>query len=357
MKDYYEILGVARGASQEEIKKAYRRLAHKYHPDKGGDENKFKEINSAYQILGDPAKRKQYDTFGAAFEGAGPARAGFGGFGDFSDMFRGGGFDGGIDLEDVFDGIFGGGTRRERRRVGRDLTLEIEVTLEEAFSGMKREINYSRLAPCAKCQGSGAEAGSGFQECKKCGGSGRIQETRRTFFGSFAREKICSVCEGEGRRPEKLCGKCGGEGREKKTDAVSLHIPAGVLSGDTFIVKGQGETGKGGVAGDLYVRVMVKPHSLFKRDGADLAYIQNINFTQAALGDTMEIPVIDGKVELKIPAGIQSGEILRLRGKGMSIPGRRERGDLYVRIQVKTPKNLSKKSRELLEELKGELTD
>lgn len=362
MKDYYKILGVSKNANQEEIKKAYRKLAHKYHPDKGGNEEKFKELNAAYQVLSDPEKRKQYDTFGSSFKGAGAAGGGgfggFGDFGDFSDIFRGaGGFESGVDLEGVFEEFFGGGARRERRRVGSDLTMEIEVALEEAFSGLEKKINYFRLAPCSECRGSGAEKESGFRECGKCGGSGRTKETRRTFFGSLVREIICSDCEGEGRRPEKLCSHCHGEGREKKEDIISLHIPAGVLSGDTFVVKGRGETGKGGVAGDLYVRVKIKPHSLFERKGTDLFSDQVINFIQASLGCVLEISMIDGRAELKIPAGTESGDILRLGGKGMSIPGRRERGDFYVRIKVKTPKNLNRRAKELLEELKGELNE
>jgi len=369
-KDYYEILGVSKGASDEDIKRAYRRLAQKHHPDKpGGDEKKFKEINEAYQVLSDKQKRSQYDQYGQTFEqaqaqgqgGFGGAQ-GFGGFGDFSDMFRGASGEGinfefgGEGFGDIFSDLFGGGRARSGRgrmvKKGEDIAVDIELTLEEAYSGIEREINLYKRTVCPTCKGSGAEAGSKTVNCPTCKGSGEIRQTRRTILGSFAQVSTCPDCGGEGKTIDKKCKTCGGDGRVKESVPIKLNIPKGVDDGMTLTLEGAGEAGpKGGVSGDLYVNIHIKPHKYFKRQNSDLIYELEITFTQAAMGAKVEVPTIDGKAVLTIPAGIESGKVIRMAGKGMTRMDSNSRGDQYVKIKIKTPKSLTKKQRDLLEEL------
>lgn len=353
MKDYYKILGVSPDASPEEIKKAYRRLAHKYHPDKGGDEKKFKEIAEAYQVLSNKEKRAQYDRFGRTFEGMG----GFEG-GDFWRDFRpeeGFGFD--FDLEDLFEDFFGFG-RRTRRRTnrGRDLEVEIKIDLEDTLKGVKRNLALRNLVGCQRCQGRGAEPGSQLKECFSCRGTGEVQQMKRTIFGTITRYIRCPECQGEGKIPENPCNVCRGEGRIEKEVNIEIFIPAGVDSGQTLKIEGRGEAGRRGAkSGDLYVRVFVRPHKIFERKGDDLYISVPISFSQAALGDEVEVPTLEGrKIFLKVPPATQSGKILRISGKGIPHFSGWGRGDLYVQLEIKTPKRLTKTQKELLKKLKDQ---
>ncbi|MCK5084032.1 MAG: molecular chaperone DnaJ [Candidatus Pacebacteria bacterium] len=369
-KDHYNTLGISKDASDDEIKKAFRKLAHKYHPDKGGgDEAKFKEINEAYQILSDKQKRAQYDQFGSAFEGAGGgASAGFGGF-DFSG-FSGGG-PGGVKFEfggdgggfgDIFGDIFGGGGgegRRQQQERGNDVSVDVEISLEEAVTDTERDVNLHLSSVCSKCDGSGAELGSNIKSCRTCSGTGQVKKEKRTILGVFAQMEICQDCQGQGEKPEKNCSKCGGDGRTKESRNIKIKIPAGIATGQTIRLSGQGEVGfrpKSGksVPGDLYLTVHIKPHQIFKRNGDDIIYNLEINFSQAVFGDKIEVQTLQGKIKLKIPAGIQSGKIIKLKDKGLPHLQGRGKGNMFVVIIIKTPEKLSKKQKRLFEELKKE---
>ena len=355
-KDFYNILGVSKGASDDEIKKAYRKLAHKYHPDKsGGDESKFKEINEAYQVLSDKSKRSQYDQFGQTFEGAGPGGgAGFGGF-DFSGFqqgFGGQGFDFGEGFGDIFSDIFGGRQTRDRRQPGRDIQVDVEISFEEMVRGAKRDINLYRMVQCDVCHGNGGEPGAKEETCSTCKGSGKVQQTVRSVFGSFAQVSTCPTCSGSGKTYSKKCHKCSGEGRVKEEQKISVDIPAGISSGQTISVRGQGEAGeKGAQSGDLYVNVYVKPHSKFKRDNDNITSSEHISFSQAALGDKISVETIEGDVTMKVPQGTQSGELFRIKEKGVPSLRGSSRGDHLVKILVDVPKKLSREQKKLIEEL------
>jgi molecular chaperone DnaJ len=369
MKDYYKILGVPRDASQEEIKKAYRKLAHKYHPDKGGDEQKFKEINEAYQVLGDKEKRAQYDKFGTVFEGASPgggsAGAGAAGFdmGSFWSKFGAGaeegfGFD--FDLGDIFEEMFGGGGGASKRRRninrGRDIEVELEIPLEETLKNSKKKIALNKLIVCPRCKGSGGEPGTSVKECFACRGTGEVQQIRKTFFGAMTRYVICPECKGEGKVPENPCNVCRGEGRIDSREEVEIYVPAGVDTGQVLKFKGKGEAGRRGAeAGDLFVKIFVKPHKIFERKGDDLYLSRKISLTQAVLGDEIKIPTIEGKeITLKVPAGTPSGKVFRISRKGIPHFSAWGRGNLYVKLIVDIPKTLTRKQKELLKKLKEE---
>lgn len=362
-KDYYNILGVAKSASKDEIKKAYRALAHKFHPDKSqGDDRKFKEINEAYQILSDEKKRNEYDTYGRVFsEGAGGQPGwDFGGF-DFGDFSAGGGSAFGEDISDIFENIFGGGgTAAKRKKRGRDISIDLEIPFEESIFGTERRIILSKIAVCEKCKGEGSEPGSEFQKCPACEGNGRVHETKRSFFGTFTTARECGKCFGKGKTPEKKCSFCKGRGVMLKKEEAAIKIPAGIYDGEMIKLAGMGEAVSGGITGDLYVKVHVSPHSVFKREGSNLIMDMDIKMSDALLGSEKEIKTLDGKIKLKIPAGIDSGEILRVRGKGspqargFQEGGQGSRGDLMVKVFVRTPKNVSSKARKLIEELKQE---
>jgi len=365
MADYYEILGVGKGASDDEIKKAYRKLAHKYHPDKGGgDEKKFKEINEAYQVLSDKAKRAQYDQFGRTFDGAqgGPGFGGFdfSGFQGFSDQeFDFGGFSaqGGpaSGWEDIFSDIFGGGRRSKRRARGADIQVDAEISFEEMVRGAEREMNLYVQAVCDRCQGSGGEPGIGKKTCPTCKGAGQIRKTTRSFLGSFSQVGTCPECKGEGSVYEKKCGKCGGDGRIKKEQRIKIKIPAGIESGQTISLHGQGEAGERGArGGDLYVNIHVRAHQKFSRKGNDIFSTEYIPFTIATLGGKAEIDTIDGKLILKIPSGTQSGETFRIKGKGVPDISGRGTGSQLVKVVVRVPKKLTREQKDLLEKLKNE---
>lgn len=356
MKDYYKILGVSKKASPEEIKKAYYKLAHRHHPDKGGgDEKKFKEINEAYQILSDKEKRAQYDRFGRVFKGG--AEPGFDfqwawGKPDIDFEFEFG------DLGEMVEEMFGLGRRQRRRDLkrGRDIKIDMEIPLEDTLKGKEKEITLEKVVLCPRCEGVGAEPGTKIKECFSCRGAGQVQQIRKTFFGTFTKYIICPECGGEGYRPDKPCNVCRGEGRIRGEEDIKIWIPAGVDTSQVIKVEGKGGAGrKGGKSGDLYIRVFVKEHPIFKRRGDDLYISVPISFSQAALGDEIEVSTLEGKkISLKVPVGTESGKILRISKKGIPHFSGYGRGNLYVELAVKTPKKLTKKQKELLKKLKKE---
>ncbi|MFA4858060.1 MAG: molecular chaperone DnaJ [Candidatus Margulisiibacteriota bacterium] len=358
-KDYYNILGVAKNASADEIKKAFRRLARQHHPDvskQPGAEEKFKELNEAYQVLGDDRKRANYDQFGSAeggFGGAGGQGYGGGGFEGFDFGSFQGDFTNFGNLSDIFETFFGGsrsqrGYEAER---GNDLSIELSISLEEAAHGTEREVEISHLVKCAKCNGSGAKAGTTPKKCSTCGGAGQVRRAQRTILGSFTQVMPCPDCKGAGQTISNPCDECRGAGRTRQRAKIKIAIPAGIDNGYKLRIEGKGDVGpRGGSSGNLYAFINVKRHPVFRRDGADLYYKYTAGITQAALGDEIQIPTIDGEVTLKIPKGTQPSTTFRLREKGMPHLHRRERGDLYVLVEVKTPTHLNQKQEELLKE-------
>ena len=349
-QDYYELLGISKGADEKAIKRAYKKLAMQYHPDRTkGDkakEEKFKEIQEAYEILGDKEKRAAYDQYGhAAFEQGGMGGGGFGGGfsgADFGDIFG-----------DMFGDIFGGSGRGRQRVVrGEDLRYDIQITLEEAVKGTTKDIQINTLAHCDSCDGSGAEKGSKVETCPSCHGSGRVRRQQ----GFFVTEAICPTCHGSGKKIEKPCKSCHGEGRVHKKKSLSVKIPAGVDTGNQLRLSGEGAAGENGApAGDLYVVIHVKEHHIFERDGNNLYCEVPISFSMAALGGEIEVPTLDGKVKLKIPAETQTGKLFRMRGKGVNSTRSGYAGDLICRVVIETPVNLNKEQKELLEKLEESL--
>jgi len=365
-KDYYDILGVFKSASADEIKRAFRKKAHEFHPDKGnGDAEKFKEVNEAYQVLSDPNKRGNYDRFGSNFEQVGGFGNGgqgnpFSGF-DFSGFGgqggQAGGFDFGSDLGDIFGDLFGGGQERSsRRNRGIDLEMRVSITFEEAVFGVEKNITLEKQDICKACKGNGAEAGSKIITCPKCHGQGQIRTTRRTIFGQVASSTACDRCSGMGKIPENPCKACGGSGNKRQEKTIAVKIPAGIDNGQRIRISGEGEAGyRGSQAGDLYLVVRVGQSREFTRDGSVLFKELPISFTQAALGAKIIVKTLDGDIELKIPAGTQSGTIFRIKDKGvphLNQPSRR--GDLMVTVRVLVPKKLGKKEKELLKALAEE---
>ena len=346
-QDYYELLGVSKSANEKEIKRAYKKLAMQYHPDRTqGDkekEEKFKEIQEAYEVLSDKQKRANYDQYGhAAFEqGFGAGSGGFGGA-DFGDIFG-----------DMFGDIFGGGGRGRQRVVrGDDLRYDLEITLEEAVKGTTKDIKIHTLAPCETCHGSGAEAGSKVETCPHCHGSGRLRRQQ----GFFVTEQPCHFCHGTGKKIEKPCKTCHGDGRVNKPKNLSVKIPAGVDTGNQLRLSGEGAAGENGApAGDLYVVIHVKEHHIFERDGSNLYCEVPISFTIAALGGEIEVPTLDGRVKLKIPEETQTGKLFRMRGKGVTSTRSGYAGDLICRIVVETPVKLKEEQKELLRKLEESL--
>ncbi|KKD62553.1 molecular chaperone DnaJ [Grimontia sp. AD028] len=348
-RDFYEVLGVSRDASERDIKKAYKRLAMKYHPDKNpGDETaaeKFKEVKLAYEILTDDQKRAAYDQYGhAAFEQGGMGGGGgFGGGADFSDIFG-----------DVFGDIFGGGRRggQARAQRGADLRYNMELSLEEAVRGVTKEIDVPTYVSCDPCGGSGAKPGSSPQTCGTCHGQGQVQMRQ----GFFAVQQTCPTCHGRGKIIKDPCDSCHGQGRVQKTKTLSVKIPAGVDTGDRIRLTGEGEAGEfGAPVGDLYVQVHVRDHHIFTRDGNNLYCEVPVSFTMAALGGEVEVPTLDGRVNLKVPTETQTGRMFRMRGKGVQSVRGGGLGDLICKLVVETPVNLSSKQKELLREFEESL--
>ncbi|WKZ25166.1 MAG: molecular chaperone DnaJ [Patescibacteria group bacterium] len=359
-KDYYAVLGVARNASEEDVKKAFRKKAHEHHPDKaGGDEAKFKEINEAYQVLSNKERRARYDQFGSGFEngqaGAGQAGHGFGGFNQ-------GGFNINMDdFGDIFGDIFGfgggrsSGSAKAGSQRGNDLQLRIEIEFMEAVFGTEKTIKVNKGVVCKSCSGSGAEPGSKIETCPQCHGQGRVTQMQRTILGHIQMQTVCPSCRGEGKKITNPCSTCRGTGVSREAVELKVKIPAGIDNGETIRLSGEGEAGaKNGDAGDLYLHITVKSDSRFKREGETILSNLEITFPEAALGTTKDILTVDGEVRLKIPAGTQSNKVFVLKNKGVHSLRSRGRGDHLVTVTVKTPTTLTRKQKKLLEEFEEE---
>lgn len=346
MKDYYQILGVSRNASKEEIKKAYRKLAHKYHPDrKDGDEAKFKEVNEAYQALSDDQKRQQYDQFGSTDSGF---------------NFHQGGFEGGFefnDFSDIFEEMFRGArTATSDVNKGEDIEVSVEMSLEDVLQDQEKKFRIKKFVTCSRCHGDGAEPGTLRNQCASCRGTGRVQEVRRSIFGTYTKETICPECWGEGQRPGKVCNVCAGEGRIKREEEIDVVIPAGVDVDQILKVPNEGNAGRrGGRNGDLYVRVFIREHPVFTRKGDNLHTVKSIPFSLAAMGGEIELVSLQGKkLLIEIPAGTPSGKVFRVSGKGIPHFSRMGTGDLFLKVVIDVPKRLSRRQKELLESLAKE---
>lgn len=346
-KNYYDILGVDKKATKDDIKKAFRKLAQQHHPDKGGDENTFKEITEAYSVLSDDKKRREYDNYGQTF-GAGGGPQGF----DFSGM--GGSQFAEFDLSDLFEGfgdIFGGRGQRVKR--GRDISMDIEITFKESILGTKRSVLITKVGKCDTCDGSGAKPGTKMEDCATCGAQGKVRETRNSPLGAFTSVRTCPVCEGAGKIPKDKCATCAGRGVLRKEEEIKLDIPRGIDGGEMIRLPGQGEAIKGGVPGDLYVKVHVKPHAVFKKEGANIVMTLPLKLTDALLGTTVSVTTIDEKVlDVKVPPMSETEETLRIRGKGVELE--HGTGDLLIHVRAALPRKLSGKAKKIVEELKGE---
>lgn len=360
-RDYYEVLGVDKSASAEDIKKAYRQLAKKYHPDLNPGnkeaEEKFKEVNEAYEVLSDADKKARYDQFGHA--GVDPSYGG-GGYG--------GGFSGGFgdmgDISDIFNSFFGGGFSSSGRsnpnapRRGQDIQTNININFMDACFGKEVEVSINRMEKCPDCNGTGAAAGSSAETCPDCHGTGQIKVTQHTPFGMISQQKPCTRCGGKGKIINNPCPKCRGNGRYTAAKKIKVSVPAGIDDGQTLQVSGQGHAGiNGGPNGDLHVTVSVRPDPIFERDGYDIHTEVPITYTQAVLGDEITVPTIDGKVKYTVPEGTQNGTIFRFRGKGVKKLNSSSRGDQYVHVYIEVPKNLSKKQKDMLKEFESTMTD
>ncbi len=355
-RDYYEVLGLSKGASDEEIKKAFRKMAKQYHPDlHPGDaeaEQKFKEVNEAYGVLSDPDKKSKYDRFGHAgvdpSYGAGQGGA-YGGYGGF------GGFDGDIDLGDIFGSFFGGGMggRSSRRQNapqrGADRQTRVTITFEEAAFGCKKDISFGRIERCESCSGSGAAKGTSPETCPNCNGSGTVRTQQRTPFGVFQSQTSCSHCGGKGKVIKNPCTSCNGTGYTRVNKNLTVNIPAGIADGQTVVLNGQGDAGRnGGTSGDVHVEVSIKKHAIFSREGTNIYCDVPITFSEAVLGATIDVPTLEGKVDYSIPEGTQTGTVFKLKNKGITEIRSTKRGDLIFRVIVEVPKNLNKHQKELL---------
>lgn len=356
-KDYYAVLGVDKKATQDDIKKAFRKLAHKYHPDKaGGDEAKFKEVSEAYSVLSDEKKRREYDAYGQAFPGGQPGGGGgnpYGGF-DFSQFQQGFG-NGGMEFDfgDIFGDIFGGRSQQMRAPRGRDVAIDLEIPFKDAAFGTDRTVLIGKVSTCDLCKGNGAKPGTELTTCTTCNGTGKIHETRRSILGQFSSVRACHVCEGTGKIPKEKCPECKGHGVKRKEEEIKVNIPAGIDNGEMIRMPGQGEAVKSGTPGDLYVKIHVKPHPTFRREGQHLIMDLPVKLTDALLGTTVSIETLEGKtLEVKIPVMRHVEELLRVAGKG--IPTGSSRGDLIIRLEVALPHKLSAKAKQSIESLKSE---
>jgi molecular chaperone DnaJ len=352
-KNYYETLGVDKKATQDEVKKAFRKLAQKHHPDKGGDEAKFKEITEAYSILSDEKRRKEYDNYGQSFPGGGP-QPGAGGF-DFSG-FGGQGFGGqGVefDISDLFGDLFGGTRGGSRIKRGRDISIDVEVTFKESVLGGRRSVLITKVGKCDVCSGSGAKPGTEMHTCKTCNGNGRIREVRNTPFGQMENQRVCPECEGSGSIPNEKCTNCQGRGVLRKEEEINVVIPAGIDGGEMVRMPGLGEAVKGGTSGDLYVKIHVKTHPTFRKEGLNLIMQLPLKLTDALLGTTVTVNTIDDKtLDVKVPPMTSAEETLRIRGKGVKVEG--GSGDLLIHVTATLPKKLSSKAKKAIEDLKTE---
>ncbi len=360
-KDYYELLGVSKNASADEIKTAFRKKAHQHHPDKGGDAEKFKELNEAYQVLGNAEKKQRYDQFGAAAFNSGGGNNAGGGFSGFNGQGFGGQGFGNMDFEDlgdIFGGFgdifgFGGGRQSQKRQTrGRDMEMALNLSFMEAAFGLEKEISFSKNTTCDRCRGNGAEPGSKVETCKTCNGSGRVNRVQRTILGNIQTQATCPTCDGEGKIYSQKCTKCNGSGIHRENVKITVRIPAGINDGESIRLSGQAEAGeKGAPAGDLYLRIKIQAHKKFIREGYDIKTEEKINIKQAILGDKVDVETIHGVVKLKIPEGTQSGTVFKLKEKGITKLHNRGLGDQYIKIIVKIPSSVNKKQKQLLEEL------
>ncbi len=360
-RDYYETLGIQKGASKDEVKKAFRKLAAQYHPDKKtGDEAKFKEISEAYAVLGDDKKRAEYDTYGHAYQNAGGgAQGGFGGFGgggfNWADFQQAAGQQGGFefDMSDLFGDFFGGG-RGSRQNRGRDISIDIELLFKDAVFGTTRKVLLTKTNTCDECEGTGAKKGTEQTTCSSCNGQGRIRETRNTFMGQVQTVRECDTCQGRGQVPKDKCAKCAGAGIARGEEEIEIKIPAGVQNGEMIRMTARGEAITGGTPGDLYIKIHVKSDEHITRDGNTLYTDLHVKLSDALLGNSYHVVTLDGGVEIKIPAGVKHGELLRIKGKGVPTGSGTTRGDFMVKIHIDLPQKLSRKAKKLIEELKVE---
>jgi molecular chaperone DnaJ len=353
-KDYYKILGIEKNASQDDVKKAFRKLAHEHHPDKhGGNDAKFKEANEAYSVLGDEKKRQQYDTFGSAGPnmGGGFNGGGFGGF-DFSGFSQGGFNNGGVefDLGDMFGDIFGGGRQRQKR--GSDISVDVELPFSDSIFGIEKTITIHKTSVCSECHGNGGKKGSKMKSCHSCAGKGKVTELKRSIIGSFQTVRACETCRGTGSVPEEKCGICHGSGVHRKNQEIKVKIPAGIENGEMVRLTGAGEAISGGASGDLYIKIHVREHAIWHKEGANLVTDLDVKLSDALLGASHTLKTLDGDIDLKIPEGVAFGEILRVKGKG--VPTGRGRGDALVRVNIVMPRKLSKDTKKAIEALKNE---
>lgn len=357
-KDYYKILGVEKNASADDVKKAFKKAAMQHHPDRpGGNEAKFKEVNEAYQVLNDAEKRKRYDQYGSDFEQQG----GFGGGMNWEDVMRqargqgSSGFSGDFgDLGDIFGDFFGGSQRGGRAQArGRDIQVDVEIDFKDAAFGIEKEMSLRKQSKCDICGGTGGEPGSKMETCSTCGGRGQLTQTQRTFLGAMQTVVSCQDCHGTGKKPSKKCKHCDGSGVATKTSNIKIKIPAGIDNNQSIRLEGHGEAAPhGGASGDLFVRVHVKPLKGFTRDGYDVYTEEEINFSQAVLGDTIAVETLDGELKLVVPEGTESGQLIRIKGRGTKYLDRNARGDHYVKIKIRVPKKVSREVRKKLEDLK-----
>jgi len=350
-KDYYSILGVEKGASKDEVKKAFRKMAAKYHPDKKtGDEEKYKEVTEAYSVLGDEKKKAEYDAYGQSFGANGNPFGGGGGFGGFDfSQFQQGGVE--FDINDIFSQFgFGGQGRRVKR--GRDISIDINLTFAESVFGVSRSVLLTKNNTCKTCSGSGAKPGTKLKTCETCSGQGRIHEQRQSIMGSFTTVRECGTCHGTGEIPTERCGTCAGTGVARSEEEIKVKIPAGIQNGEVIRLTGQGEAIPNGQPGDLYIKIHAEAHPTIKREGTTLKTELPIKLTDALLGATYSVATLDGDVSVKIPAGVNHGELIRIKNKG--VPTDYGRGDFMVRVSIETPKKLSRKARKLVEELQKE---
>lgn len=356
-KNYYDILGVSKDASKDDIKKAFRKLAHEHHPDKkGGDGAKFKEASEAYAVLSDDQKRQQYDAYGSS--GPGSPGGGFGGFNpndfggfDFSGFNQGGGVE--FDLGSMFNDFFGGGGGRSKVRKGKDVSIDIELTFEESIFGVEKTVSINKKSACKTCHGTGGKPGTEVNTCGTCQGKGKVREVKQSFFGSVQVTNTCPTCAGSGKIPKEKCTICHGSGVTQGKEDIFFKVPAGIENGEMIRMTGAGEAESGGIAGDLYIRVHVKNNTHLRKEGTHLITDIKIKLSLALLGGDYQLKTLDGDITLKIPTGITHGEVLRVKGKGVPVD-KKHRGDLLVQVFVDTPTKLSKTAKNLIEQLQKE---
>lgn len=349
MKDYYQILGLQKGASKEEIKKAFRKLAAKYHPDKKtGDEAKFKEISEAYAVLSDDKKRAEYDTYGRSYSGGGAGGFNWGGFSGADGVE--------FDINDIFENfgdMFGGGFgTRARQARGSDISIDIQLSFKEAVFGAKRKVTLTKNNVCVSCEGSGAKKGSEMVTCSTCNGNGKIRETRQSILGSFTTVRECQTCSGRGTVPKEVCDTCDGKGIVRSAETIDIAVPAGIENGEMIRMTGRGEAIRSGIPGDLYIKIHVERHLTITREGTQLLSVLNVKLSDALLGSSYTIETLDGDVTIQVPEGVRNGEMLRIKGKG--VPTGKNRGDFLVKVAIDIPQKLSRNAKKLIEELREE---